>query len=255
MSETTENLDELLAAEFAAADVAKDEAAEVADVESAESSATDVESASNSEETVVEVLDNDRIEAELRDKLSGLIGDWYVVHTYSGMENRVKQNLEARVVTLGMEDYIYEVIVPTMDVVEIHAGKKRTVTRPVLPGYVLVRMDLSDESWTAVRHTPSVTGFVSHASSPVPLDLDEVVRMLVPGEISRANTEGKPAAKKVIVVDFSVGDAVTVIDGPFNGVHGTITEINAGSQRLKVLVDFMGRETPVELTFTQVERI
>lgn len=206
----------------------------------------------------MEVLDEEQIVANLREHLMNQIGDWYVIHTYSGMENRVKQNLEARIVALGMEDYIYEIIVPTNTFTEIHKGQKNRVTRPVLPGYVLVRMELTDESWTAVRHTPSVTSFVAAAAAPMPLSIDEVVSMLAPGEISRAEAAKESqssVAKKIIVADFSVGDAVTVTDGPFNGVHGTITEINAGSQRLKVLVDFMGRETPVELTFNQVETL
>ncbi len=195
----------------------------------------------------------------LRQRLRGEIGDWYVVHTYSGMENRVKQNLDSRVRALGMEDFIFETVVPTEEVQEIRQGAKRTVTRTVLPGYVLVRMDMTDESWAAVRHTPSVTGFVAHASAPVPLSLEEVVKMLAPAAIAKAAAEsaGKPSQRKrkVEVADFSVGDSVMVVDGPFTGVHATITEINANSQRLKALVEFMGRETPVDLTFRQIQRV
>ena len=196
---------------------------------------------------------------ELRSDLRTKFGDWYVVHTYSGMENRVKQNIDSRVKTLNMEDYIYETIVPTEEAVEIRQGTKKTVTRTVLPGYVLVRMDLTDESWSTVRHTPSVTGFVGHANAPVALSLDEVEKMLEPSVRARVNqaTAGTSARKtrKVEVVDFSVGDSVQVVDGPFAGVHATITEINVNNQRLKALVEILGRETPVDLTFGQITKI
>lgn len=190
---------------------------------------------------------------ELRSK----VGDWYVVHTYSGMENRVLHNLENRVSSLNMEDYIYEIIVPTEEVVEIRNGQRKQVRRTVLPGYVLVRMDLTDESWSTVRHTPSVTGFVGHSNQPVPLSIDEVEKMLAPGVVAAA-TAGTPATKKkkkVEVADFEVGDSVMVVDGPFAGVHATITEINVNSQRLKALVEILGRETPVDLTFPQIQKV
>lgn len=196
--------------------------------------------------------------ADLRDRLITQPGDWYVIHTYSGMENRVKQNLDSRVKTLGMEEYIFESVVPTEDVVEIRNGVKKTVTRTVLPGYVLVRMDLSDESWSAVRHTPSVTGFVAHANAPVPLSLDEVEKMLAPAAIAKAAAASATPTrrrKKVEVADFAAGDSVMVVDGPFAGVHATITEINANSQRLKALVEILGRETPVDLTFSQIQKV
>ncbi len=195
---------------------------------------------------------------KLRERLRGDFGDWYVVHTYSGMENRVKQNLDSRIRALGMEEYIFETVVPTEEVQEIRNGAKRTVTRTVLPGYVLVRMEMTDESWAAVRHTPSVTGFVAHASEPVPLDLEEVVKMLAPAALAKAAAESadRPTRKrKVEVADFKEGDSVMVVDGPFTGVHATITEINANSQRLKALVEFMGRETPVDLTFRQIQKV
>ena len=194
---------------------------------------------------------------ELRQRLRSQPGDWYVVHTYSGMENRVKQNLDARVITLGMEDYIFESVVPTEDVVEIRNGTKKTVTRTVLPGYVLVRMELNDESWGAVRHTPSVTGFVAHANAPVPLSLDEVEKTLAPAAIAEAVAAASGPVqrkKKIEVADFAVGDSVMVVQGPFSGVHATITEINANNQRLKALVEILGRETPVDLTFAQVQK-
>jgi transcriptional antiterminator NusG len=199
----------------------------------------------------------DALEA-FRSELRSKPGDWYVVHTYSGMENRVLQNLENRVSSLNMEDYIYEVIVPTEEVTEIRNGQRKQVRRTVLPGYVLVRMDLTDESWSTVRHTPSVTGFVGHSNQPVPLSLDEVEKMLAPAVIAAATaTSDGPARrrKKVEVADFTVGDSVMVVDGPFAGVHATITEINVNSQRLKALVEILGRETPVDLTFPQVQKV
>jgi transcription termination/antitermination protein NusG len=199
----------------------------------------------------------DALEA-FRSELRAKPGDWYVVHTYSGMENRVLQNLENRVSSLNMEDYIYEIVVPTEEVTEIRNGQRKQVRRTVLPGYVLVRMDLTDESWSTVRHTPSVTGFVGHSNSPVPLSLDEVEKMLAPAIVAAAtaSSEGPTRRKKKIeVADFAVGDSVMVVDGPFAGVHATITEINVNNQRLKALVEILGRETPVDLTFPQIQKV
>ena len=193
-----------------------------------------------------------------RTELRAKLGDWYVVHTYSGMENRVLQNLENRVSSLNMEDYIYEIIVPTEEVTEIRNGQRKQVKRTVLPGYVLVRMDLTDESWSTVRHTPSVTGFVGHSNSPIPLSLDEVEKMLAPAVVAAATAGSESPArrkKKVEVTDFAVGDSVMVVDGPFAGVHATITEINVNNQRLKALVEILGRETPVDLTFPQIQKV
>jgi transcription termination/antitermination protein NusG len=200
---------------------------------------------------------------EFRDALRSKPGDWFVVHTYSGMENRVKANLENRITSLNMEDYIHEVIVPTEEVAEIKNGQRKLVKRTVLPGYVLVRMDLTDESWAAVRHTPSVTGFVGHSHQPVPLSLDEVESMLAPtivAEVEAASPEqgaggGTATKKKVEVADFDVSDSVMVVDGPFATLHATITEINAESQRVKALVEIFGRETPVELSFSQIQKV
>jgi len=200
---------------------------------------------------------HDALEA-FRAELRAKPGDWYVVHTYSGMENRVLQNLENRVSSLNMEDYIYEIIVPTEEVTEIRNGQRKQVRRTVLPGYVLVRMDLTDESWSTVRHTPSVTGFVGHSNSTVPLSLDEVEKMLAPAIVAAAtaSSEGPTRRKKKVeVADFVVGDSVMVVDGPFAGVHATITEINVNNQRLKALVEILGRETPVDLTFPQIQKI
>jgi transcriptional antiterminator NusG len=197
---------------------------------------------------------------EFRQALWSKPGDWFVIHTYSGMENRVKANLENRITSLNMEDYIHEVIVPTEEVAEIKNGQRKLVKRTVLPGYVLVRMDLTDESWAAVRHTPSVTGFVGHSHQPVPLSLAEVENMLAPAvvaEVEAASPEKAQTAtkKKVEVADFDVNDSVMVIDGPFATLHATITEINAESQRVKALVEIFGRETPVELSFSQIQKV
>ena len=201
---------------------------------------------------------------EFRAALREKVGDWFVVHTYSGMENRVKANLENRITSLNMEDYIHEVIVPTEEVAEIKNGQRKLVKRTVLPGYVLVRMDLTDESWAAVRHTPSVTGFVGHSHQPVPLSLDEVESMLAPAVVAEAEAaapeQGAAAGatatkKKVEVADFDVSDSVMVVDGPFATLHATITEINAESQRVKALVEIFGRETPVELSFNQIQKV
>jgi transcription termination/antitermination protein NusG len=199
---------------------------------------------------------------EFRESLRSKPGDWFVVHTYSGMENRVKANLENRITSLNMEDYIHEVIVPTEEVAEIKNGQRKLVKRTVLPGYVLVRMDLTDESWSAVRHTPSVTGFVGHSHQPVPLSLDEVESMLAPAIVAEAEASqpdqgaaAGAARKKVEVADFDVSDSVMVVDGPFATLHATITEINAESQRVKALVEIFGRETPVELSFSQIQKV
>jgi transcription termination/antitermination protein NusG len=203
---------------------------------------------------------------EFRRELWAKPGDWFVVHTYSGMENRVKSNLENRIISLNMEDYIHEIVVPTEEVAEIKNGQRKMVKRTVLPGYVLVRMDLTDESWAAVRHTPSVTGFVGHSHQPVPLSMSEVENMLAPAVVARAEaeavaagtaTQGSIAASKkpVEVADFDVSDSVMVVDGPFATLHATITEINPESQRVKALVEIFGRETPVELSFSQIQKV
>ncbi len=195
---------------------------------------------------------------EFRAALRAKPGDWYVVHTYSGMEKRVKTNLENRITSLNMEDFIYEVHVPQEDVWEVKNGQRRQVSRTVLPGYVLVRMDLTDESWSAVRHTPSVTGFVGHSHQPVPLSLAEVEAMLAPAVVEEAETAASPTQtkqKKVEFTDFYAGDSVMVVDGPFATLHATITEINIDAQRVKALVEIFGRETPVELSFTQIQKV
>ena len=214
-----------------------------------------------------EAADDDPLEA-FRRELWAKPGDWYVVHTYSGMEKRVKSNLENRIISLNMEDYIHEVVVPTEDVAEIKNGQRKMVNRTRFAGYVLVRMDLTDESWAAVRHTPSVTGFVGHAHQPVPLSMAEVENWLAPtfaeaeAEAAAASGDGESAGttttapkRPVEVADFAVSDSVMVVDGPFATLHATITEINAEAQRVKALVEIFGRETPVELSFSQVQKV
>ncbi len=196
-----------------------------------------------------------------KDKLASQFGDWYVVHSYAGYENRVKANLENRTTSLNMEEYIFEAQVPMEEVTEIKNGQKKLVRRVRMPGYVLVRMYLTDESWGAVRHTPGVMGFVGNAHQPVPLSLDEVFTMLAPADLespaaagaTAGGAQGKP--KEVEVVDFEVGESVTVMEGPFDTLPATISEINADTQKLKVLVSIFGRETPVELSFNQVAKI
>jgi transcriptional antiterminator NusG len=191
-------------------------------------------------------------ESELRDALRRAPGEWYVVHSYAGYENRVKQNLETRITSLNMEDFIFQIEVPMEEVVEIKNGQRKRVRRNKFPGYVLVRMDLTNESWGAVRNTPGVTGFVGNAHEPFPLTLDEVVKILAE-EVERPEGGKKPVAE-VKVLDFEVGDSVTVIDGPFATLQATINEINADSQKIKGLVEIFGRETPVELSFSQIQK-
>jgi transcription termination/antitermination factor NusG len=217
--------------------------------------------ASSSDEPV-EDGDGDPVEA-LRTKMRMMPGDWYVVHSYAGYENKVKTNLEARIQSLDVEDYIYQIEVPTEEVTEIKNGKRAQVNRKVLPGYLLVRMELNDESWGAVRNTPGVTGFVGATSRPSPLTLDEVVKILAPAvqqPAARAAagaepTGGTAAAASTPLVDFEVGESITVMDGPFATLPATINEINAEQQKLQVLVSIFGRETPVELSFSQVQKL
>jgi len=193
-------------------------------------------------------------EAAFREAMRTAPGDWYVVHSYAGYEKRVKTNLASRIISLNMEDYIFQIEVPTEDVVEIKNGQRRTVSRNKFPGYVLVRMDLTDESWGAVRHTPGVTGFVGHGHQPAPLSLDEVVAILAPKSEKPVLVDGKAAPVEVRVVDFDLGDSVTVVDGPFATLQATISEINPDSQKVTVMVEIFGRETPVELGFSQIQK-
>ena len=204
--------------------------------------------------------------AELKAALRRAPGDWYVIHSYAGYENKVKTNLETRVQNLDVGDYIFQVEVPTEEVTEIKNGQRKQVNRKVLPGYILVRMELNDESWGAVRNTPGVTGFVGMTSKPSPLSLNEVLQFLMPrteakkpaasrGAAAEGVEAAAAAASNVIEVDFEVGESVTVMDGPFATLPASISEVNAEQRKVKVLVSIFGRETPVELGFNQVEKI
>jgi transcription termination/antitermination protein NusG len=193
--------------------------------------------------------------AELRQKLRFAPGEWYVVHSYAGYENKVKANLETRITSLDMEEFIFQVEVPTREEIEVKNGKRTQVQNKVFPGYLLVRMDLTPESYSCVRNTPGVTGFVGstdRADRPAPLSLDEVLKWLLPAVEQAGPKKAKP---EVRVLDFEVGDSVTVTDGAFASLPATISEINVDQQKLKVLVSIFGRETPVELNFNQVSKI
>ncbi len=201
---------------------------------------------------------------EMRAALRRAPGDWYVVHSYAGYENKVKTNLETRIQTLDVEDYIFQVEVPTEEVTEIKNGQRKQVQRKVLPGYILVRMELNDQSWGAVRNTPGVTGFVGATSRPSPLSHDDVIKFLLPEGRAQAaaarvrrqgRRRGRRRARPTVEVDFEVGESVTVMDGPFATLPATINEVNVDAQKLKVLVSIFGRETPVELAFSQVSKI
>ena len=200
--------------------------------------------------------------AAFREQLRIAAGDWYVIHSYAGYENKVKGNLESRISSLNMEDYIFQVEVPMEEVIEIKSGVRKQVKRNKFPGYVLVRMDLTDESWGAVRHTPGVTGFVGHGHQPSPLSIDEVTAILAPQPEKKAAAAGAPAAASAaagggaptITIDFAVGDSVTVVDGPFATLHATVSEINIEAQKVTGLVEIFGRETPVELAFNQIQK-
>ncbi|TAM73347.1 transcription termination/antitermination protein NusG [Mycobacterium sp.] len=201
------------------------------------------------------------LKAELRSKP----GDWYVIHSYAGYENKVKANLETRVQNLDVGDYIFQVEVPTEEVTEIKNGQRKQVNRKVLPGYILVRMELTDDSWAAVRNTPGVTGFVGATSRPSALTLDDVVKFLLPRGATKKAAKGAASTataaeaggleRPAIEVDYEVGESVTVMDGPFATLPATINEVNGEQQKLKVLVSIFGRETPVELTFSQVSKL
>ncbi|OBF39003.1 transcription termination/antitermination protein NusG [Mycolicibacterium peregrinum] len=219
------------------------------------------------EAPAVDEVDEDEDPAvALKKELRLKPGDWYVIHSYAGYENKVKANLETRVQNLDVGDYIFQVEVPTEEVTEIKNGQRKQVNRKVLPGYILVRMELNDESWGAVRNTPGVTGFVGATSRPSPLSLNDVVKFLLPQGAAKKPAKSSAAAtpgasteatleRPEILVDFEVGESVTVMDGPFATLPASISEVNAEQQKLKVLVSIFGRETPVELTFNQVSKI
>ena len=232
-------------------------ATEEAPVEEAPVEAADSEAAPDAE-------DEDPLVA-FRARLDSQIGEWFVIHSYAGFENRVKQNLETRAVSLNMEDYIYEVNVPSEEVTEIKNGVRKQVKRNKFPGYVLVRMDLTDESWGVVRHTPGVTGFVGQGHNPAPLSMDEAFDMLRPSQqkaiasvataaAASAGEKGGSASGAKIDIDLNIGDSVTVVDGPFATLHATISEINLDAQKVVGLVEIFGRETPVELGFNQIHK-
>ncbi|CAM5501122.1 transcription termination/antitermination protein NusG [Streptomyces abikoensis] len=253
--------DELDAEEAAAGEPAEEAALHVESDESDAAAEGDEPAAEEAAEAAEEEPAADPV-AALREELRGLPGEWYVIHTYAGYENRVKTNLEQRAVSLNVEDYIFQAEVPQEEVVQIKNGDRRTVRQNKLPGYVLVRMDLTNESWGVVRNTPGVTGFVGNAYDPYPLTLDEIVKMLAPEAEEKAareaaEAEGKPAPQRKVevqVLDFEVGDSVTVTDGPFATLQATINEINADSKKVKGLVEIFGRETPVELSFDQIQK-
>ncbi|MFF4604192.1 transcription termination/antitermination protein NusG [Streptomyces sp. NPDC001339] len=253
--EGADTVDALDAEDAAAGEPAEEAAVHVESADDAAEAEAAEEEAAEEQEPVDPV-------AALRDELRGLPGEWYVIHTYAGYENRVKTNLEQRAVSLNVEDYIFQAEVPQEEVVQIKNGDRRTVRQNKLPGYVLVRMDLTNESWGVVRNTPGVTGFVGNAYDPYPLTLDEIVKMLAPEAEEKAAkeaaaAEGKPAPSRKVevqVLDFEVGDSVTVTDGPFATLQATINEINADSKKVKGLVEIFGRETPVELSFDQIQK-
>lgn len=242
-----------------------DDAADVADGDAAEVSDVDVtgEAEVAADETAEPEEEEDPVEA-LKKSLKRAAGDWYVIHSYAGYENKVKANLETRVQNLDVGDYIFQVEVPTEEVTEIKNGQPKKVNRKVLPGYILVRMELNDESWGAVRNTPGVTGFVGLTSRPSPLSLNEVLKFLLP-QTEPKKSPGKSSSDggadlsttsaPVVEVDFAVGESVTVMDGPFATLPASISEVNAEQRKVKVLVSIFGRETPVELAFNQVEKI
>ncbi|MBK3642397.1 MULTISPECIES: transcription termination/antitermination protein NusG [Streptomyces] len=257
-----DDLDEFEAADAEAGEAAEEDAVHVVDEDAdTDTDADDAEEEAVAEEETEPAEPVDPV-AALREELRTLPGEWYVIHTYAGYENRVKTNLEQRAVSLNVEDYIFQAEVPQEEVVQIKNGDRKTIKQNKLPGYVLVRMDLTNESWGVVRNTPGVTGFVGNAYDPYPLTLDEIVKMLAPEAEEKAareaaEAEGKPAPQRKVevqVLDFEVGDSVTVTDGPFATLQATINEINPDSKKVKGLVEIFGRETPVELSFDQIQK-
>ncbi|MFJ3518281.1 MULTISPECIES: transcription termination/antitermination protein NusG [unclassified Streptomyces] len=256
-----------VAAEEAALHVESDEDeadAEIEDDAEVEEAAGDAEADEEEAEEAAPVEPAEPVDPiqALREELRLLPGEWYVIHTYAGYEKRVKANLEQRAVSLNVEEFIYQAEVPEEEIVQIKNGERKNVRQNKLPGYVLVRMDLTNESWGVVRNTPGVTGFVGNAYDPYPLTLDEIVKMLAPEAQEKAAKAAAeeaglpaPAVKRTIeVLDFEVGDSVTVTDGPFATLQATINEINPDSKKVKGLVEIFGRETPVELSFDQIQK-
>jgi transcription termination/antitermination protein NusG len=237
-------------ADEASAEEARADEASAGEASADSDDAAEAEAAEDAEDEEAEEADP---VAEFKAELRMLPGDWYVVHSYAGYENRVRTNLESRTQSLNMEDYIFQIEVPTHEVIEIKGGKRQQVQEKVLPGYILVRMDLTDESWAAVRNTPGVTGFVGLSSKPSPLSLEEVANLLAP--VPEEKAAKKAETMRAAAVDFEIGQSVTVMDGPFATLPATVNEINPDTQKLKVLVSIFGRETPVELSFDQVSKI
>jgi len=254
-------------------DLVTEEAFDLSEVIEQEIVADTADVASETDDAELSEAESETVPAEedpiaaFRTRLESQLGDWFVVHSYSGFENRVKQNLETRTISMNMEDYIYEIAVPQESVTEIKNGVRKQVKRNKFPGYVLVRMDLTDESWGVVRHTPGVTGFVGQGHNPAPLSMDEAFEMLRPTQEKPIATvataaaasakgakskPGSPAPK--IDIDLNIGDSVTVVDGPFATLHATISEINLDGQKVVGLVEIFGRETPVELGFNQIHK-
>jgi len=250
LEETPDAFEAALAAN--AADVAVESAVEeTVEVEQEEATSADDSSVDSDEDPIDGPIETDEDDpnAEFRRTLRAAIGDWYVVHSYAGYEKKVKGNLANRTISLNMEDYIFQIEVPEEEVMEIKNGQRKMVKRNIYPGYVLVRMELSDESWSVVRNTPGVTGFVGNAHNPSPLSMDEVEKILAPRPVKKSD---KP---EIRVVDFEVGESVTVMDGPFATLPASISEIMPEQAKLKVLVSIFGRETPVELSFAQVQKL
>ncbi|MGW1205961.1 transcription termination/antitermination protein NusG [Streptomyces cyaneofuscatus] len=258
-AEATETAVDAVADETIEADEDAEVAEEAVEAEADDESADETDEADEEEAEPAAPVDP---VAALREELRTLPGEWYVIHTYAGYEKRVKANLEQRAVSLNVEEFIYQAEVPEEEIVQIKNGERKNVRQNKLPGYVLVRMDLTNESWGVVRNTPGVTGFVGNAYDPYPLTLDEIVKMLAPEAEEKAareaaEAEGKPAPSRKVevqVLDFEVGDSVTVTDGPFATLQATINEINADSKKVKGLVEIFGRETPVELSFDQIQK-
>ena len=222
------------------------EPAEAQDVPSDEPVLSDSAASDSDEEpaSVAPAEDEVDVEPAEEEPVSGDGSAWFVVHCYSGYENKVRHNLEQRIETMGMKDMIFDVVVPTQEEIEVRDGKRRTVERHIFPGYVLVNMVLTEESWYVVRNTPGVTGFVGMGNNPTPLRPEEVAQI-----VKRMEADA-PTVK----VTFKVGERVRIIDGPFNDFRGVVSEIDMERTKVRVMVSFFGRETPVELDFLQVEK-
>ena len=253
-------VDAELGAADESADGTENDTTDTTDGDETDAEEADAEGTADAESGAADVAVDEEADPveEMRAALRRAPGDWYVVHSYAGYENKVKTNLETRIQTLDVEDYIFQVEVPTEEVTEIKNGQRKQVQRKVLPGYILVRMDLNDPSWSAVRNTPGVTGFVGATSKPSPLTIDDVAKFLLPQVDQAKPAAGKASSstsKPTVEVDFEVGESVTVMDGPFATLPATINEVSPDAQKLKVLVSIFGRETPVELSFSQVSKI